>query len=417
MNKLASLGLIALAYGGITVMTATDAPRVKVSAEAKAAAKQADRAADALRKHDAGAVGFAEAAVAGAPRVADYRMLLGQSYLQAGRFLSAEQAFADTLELDDGNGSNASRAALNRALAQIATGDWQAARATLATYAGVIPAGDRGLAMALAGDTAGAVALLTQVARSAAASPKVRQNLALAYALAGQWQVARVVASADMSPAEVDARIEQWAAFAQPTAASDQVAGLLGVRAAADGGQPAALALNPAAPGAAVMAVATVVSAPVAVASVAPVKAGIVFAPRREVVQALPTTMIASESGPIKIGASTRVASKPMRAAASPADGTWFVQIGAYDNAGVAKDAWGRAQRRFAGFAGRTANAMTFKAGGASYYRLSVGGFARADANRACRQYKARGGDCFVRAGAGDQVASWAKPGVQVAAR
>ena len=414
MNKLASLGLIALAYSGITVMTATDAPRVKVSAEAKAAARQAERAADALRNHDAGGVVVAaEAAVAWAPRVAAYRMLLGQGYLQSGRFRSAEQAFADTLQLDDGNG----KAALNRALAQIATGDWQAARATLATYAGVIPAGDRGLAMALAGDTAGAVTLLTQVARSAAASPKIRQNLALAYALAGQWQVARVVASADMSPAEVDARIEQWAAFAQPTAASDQVAGLLGVRAAADGGQPAALALNPAAPAAAVAAVAPAVSALVEVASVAPVRAGIVFAPPREVVQALPARLIAPSSGLIKVAASAGMVAKRMRTTAASASGTWFVQIGAYDNVGVAKDAWGRAQRRFAGFAGRTPNAMNFKIGGASYYRLSVGGFARADADRACRQYKARGGDCFVRAGAGDQVASWAKPGVRVAAR
>lgn len=412
-SNLAQLGLIGLAYGGIMVMSAADAPRGTVSAEAKAAAKQADKAGRALVNHQSD-VGAAEQAVALAPRDAGYRMLLGQSYLQAGRFQSAAQAFGDTLQLSGGNGPSAGRAALNLALAQVASGDWQAARRTLAAH-GEIPAADRGLATALAGDTAQAVQMLTDVARSPASNPKVRQNLALAYALAGQWQAARMVASTDLSPADVDARLEQWAAFAQPRAASDQVAALLGVRPQADAGQPVALALNTPVPPA----------APVAVASAAPMVVpvaaapGVRFAAPHEVVQPLATQLasapiIERAAGPIKVAARGAVA----RAVVKPTSGSWYVQLGAFDNAAVAKDAWGRAQRRYTAFRSHQPQGMSFTKGNATFYRLSVGGFARADAVGACRSYRARGGVCFVRAGAGDQMASWLGKGrVQVASR
>ena len=42
-------------------------------------------------------------------------------------------------------------------------------------------------------------------------------------------------------------RLLEWATFARPTAAWDQVAGLLGVKPAFDAGQPVALALAPSA--------------------------------------------------------------------------------------------------------------------------------------------------------------------------
>ena len=41
----------------------------------------------------------------------------------------------------------------------------------------------------------------------------------------------------------------------------------------------------------------------------------------------------------------------------------------------------------------------------------------RSQADALCQHYRAAGGACFVRAGAGDQVASWSRKGVQVAAR
>ena len=65
---------------------------------------------------------------------------------------------------------------------------------------------------------------------------------------------------------------------------------------------------------------------------------------------------------------------------------------------------------------------MSFRTDKGSFYRLSVGGFARGDADAMCRRYRATGGVCFVRAGAGDQVAQWLRPGgdrggVQLASR
>lgn len=445
-TKFLMAGLSALVLGGPMVGCAANGNGVASASDragalaAKSAASDAGRAQSALAKNNGqAAIGFAESAVALMPRSAEYRQLLAQSYMQGGRFASATQAYGDVLSLSPGNG----KAALNLALSQVATGDWQAARATLTTYAGVIPAGDRGLALSLSGDTAEGIAVLTALARSPASTAKVRQNLALSFALAGNWQAARVVAAADLAPGDVDARLEQWAAFAQPARASDQVAGLLGVRAVQDGGQPVALALNtapvanPAAPDAepqALAAVAPVAGAPVAVApaAVAPVAvamtappvsnglASITYGPRQEVVQALPAVLL-RPTGAMKVA----LASRPAAAAAAvadtarkPAAGNWFVQLGAFDSAGVAKDAWGRATRRFAAFAGHTPNGMSFRAKGEEFYRLSVGGFSRADADTVCRQYRARGGTCFVRLNAGDQMAQWVrKTGMQLASR
>ncbi|WP_425230290.1 SPOR domain-containing protein [Sphingomonas sp.] len=433
-SKLASVGLFALAYGGIFAMTAADGPRDRITPEQRAAQHQADEGARALTRHDAAsAIVAAEQAVTLAPREAAYRLLLGQSYLQAGRFASAAQAFTDTLALDGGSGAINGKAALNLALMQVASGDWQAARRTLGSHRDTVPVSDRGLALALAGDTEGAVALLTEVVRSPQATPKARQNLALAYALGGQWQAARVVAAVDMSPADVDARMLEWAAFAQPQAASDQVAGLLGVHPVADNGLPATLALNTPAPVAApgqaeaVQVAAAVEPAP-ATAAAAPQPVPVAFGAPHEVVQPIAVQpagapLITPPAGPSRVrvqagSASVRTASAAPAAAHAMAGGAWFVQLGAYANAGVAHDAWGRARHRYAGFAAHQPQGVSFRRGTATFYRLSVGGFARTDADRACRAYKARGGDCFVRAGAGDQVASWARGGgVQMAAR
>lgn len=428
-TKFVMTALSALMLGGSMVGCAANGGAVATASDragalsAQSAAKDAGRAQSALAKKDGqAAIGFAESAVAMMPRSAEYRLLLAQSYLQGGRFASATSAYRDALELSPSNG----KAALNLALAQVATGDWQAARMTLATYEPVIPASDRGLALSLAGDTANGIAVLTTLARSPDTSAKVRQNLALSYALAGNWQAARVVAAADMAPADVDARLEQWAAFAQPARASDQVAGLLGVRAVQDGGQPVALALNTAPVAQAMAAVDAPVAVAVAESPVATETAGgfaeVAFGPRQEVVQMLPPTTL-RPAGPMKVALAQAPAARvvqqaPTATARKPAAGSWYVQLGAFDSAGVAKDAWGRATRRFAAFAGHAPNGTTFRANGAEFYRLSVGGFSQADANSVCRQYRARGGACFVRASAGDQMAQWArKSGMQLASR
>ena len=453
-HTLAGVGATALllgafAAGGVTVAGQHNA--------AEQAAAVAGKAAKALAKSDAvRAVALAENAVTLAPRDAGYRMLLGQSYLKAGRFVSAGQAFADVLTLSGDNG----KAALNLALTQIAQGQVELARATLTDHAAAIPARDRGLALALAGDANGGVELLMAAARAPDADARTRQNLALTLALAGRWNDARTVVGSDVTSDEANKRIMAWIEFAKPKGPSDQVASLLGVKAVEDGGQPVALALvAPAAdapvavaeaapapepvvaeptPAPVEIAAAVPAAEPAPVAEAAPTVAvaapaaevaqaavlapglapQVIFAARQEVVQPLPVA--AARVRPARLIAAKGAFKAPVAAsvAAVPAKGNWFVQLGAYDSAGVAKDAWRRATRRYAALSAHTPAGMAFKAQGGAFYRLSVGGFARPDAVSLCRSIRARGGSCFVRTGAGDQIAQWVKPAkVQTAAR
>lgn len=199
-------------------------------------------AQDAVQKGAfAKALTLAERAVELAPRDAGYRMLLADLYLKNGRFLSADNAFADVLSLDTGN----SRAALSRALALIAQGKTGEASIELDRLSTTAAPADVGLAFALAGQAQRAIEMLEPAARAPEATGRVRQNLALAYAMAGEWQKARTIAAQDLSPAELGARLEQWAAFATPSAPHAQVAALLGVTPVADTGQPVRLALAP----------------------------------------------------------------------------------------------------------------------------------------------------------------------------
>lgn len=427
--SVALLAGTAIVGASIADATAREQSRAEKHGRAEYAAAQA---ALAKGKYDL-AIRHGEAAVADQPQAEAYRMTLAQSYLKAGRFTSARDAFADVLTLDDGNG----KAALDYALAQIATGDWAGARKTLDAHAASIPVGDRGLAMALAGDPASAVELLGAAARSPAADAKVRQNYALSLALAGRWREAQTVVAMDVAPADVARRILDWSTFSRPTSASDQVATLLGVTSVVDAGRPAALALNvaPHGDGPALASAAPIdtympkapdqsaaepVAKPVAVAAVAethalvgPSIAGVVFAERKEVVQPLPVAVAAVSS---KRAAGQVTLPKLMAAARAPAPGKFVVQLGAFHDAGVAHDAWGRMSRRYAAFAGHVPQGMSITSGGRSFYRLSVGGFARGDAVAMCLKYRASGGACFVRSGAGDQVAMWAK-GKELASR
>lgn len=437
LRAIAGLGLSAFLLGG-TMVGCTHGGQIASAgtrsdaAIARQATSSADKAKSLIAKGDATkAVSFAETAVALRPQDAGYRALLGQAYLKAGRFASAHAAFADVLSLTPGDG----RAALNLALSQIAEGDWAAARETLSDNARAIPAADHGLALALAGDPAGAVALLVSAVRSPDADVKARQNLALALALSGRWKDAREVAGMDLAPIEADKRIVEWMGFAQPVAASDQVAALLGVRPVEDPGQPVALALKAAGPAEAPVALAalepvaetpaTFVEAPQTVAaprSEMSETSGVQFAARREVVQDLPGAVpqTISSQGAFKtlVAAPMLAAHRAARTLATPERGAFYVQLGAFDSASVAKDAWDRAQRRYTALSKHEPTGMTFETGARSFYRLSVGGFARADANALCGAYRARGGACFVRAGAGDQMALWLRPDrVQLAAR
>ena len=443
-------GLSALALGGVAVAGmasqglgisafAADAPSArKAASEAKVARK-----ALAKRQGDK-AVLHAELAVANDPTNAQYRALLGQSYLLAGRFASASQALSDALTLNPQDGA----VALNLSLAKIAQGDWAGARAMLQANAERIPASDRGLAFALAGDPVTAVDILMPAARDASATAKTRQNLALSMALTGRWKEAAEIASMDMSPDQLQTRIAEWMQFARPANAYDQVASLLNVRPVQDEGQPVALALSQQ-PNVAVAAAAPAPSsvdqfmpgapadAPAVVADAAPVEAPaeaapepvqvagtgpqVVFGARSETVQpvaarAVAPTRPAKSAKPVRVA--KPAAEKPvLTAQAARQPGRYYVQLGAYANPAVARDGWARYSRRVPALAGVTPQGMNVSTRAGNFYRLSVGGFARQDAAALCGQVKARGGICFVRAQAGDQVAAWIKGRTQVASR
>jgi Flp pilus assembly protein TadD len=434
--------------------------------------KQLAIAADAAAKANAalasqnyrGAVKAAEMAVEYAPRDASYRMLLGQAYLGAGRFASAETSFADSLKLSPDN----SRAALNLALTEIAQGKRDEALSTLGDYREKLAVSDYGLAVGLAGDVEMAIASLEGAVRAGGADAKTRQNLALSYALAGRWSNARVMAMQDLSGSDVNDRIAQWASFVRPGSSYDQVASLLGVKPVGqDEGQPSRLALNmgsneqlalvepevvapapvqtaavePAAP---VFETAPSAAAPVpvmAAAAAAPVSSGLRMGERREVVQPLPANyamvkapvariakpapVIRAATAPAKqqliVPKSKAVMPAIVAAAVQPKPrgveaGKFVVQLGAFQNASVSRDAWKRMSGRFGLAAYDPANSAA-KVNGASFVRLSVGGFAtRAEALGICTRIQRSGGTCFVRGNLGDAPAQWVQRGMPKAA-
>ena len=73
-----------------------------------------------------------------------------------------------------------------------------------------------GLALTLAGRPADAIPVLEAAAREQGADATVRQNLALAHALAGDWTEARTIASQDVPADKLDGRIHQWMQLASP---------------------------------------------------------------------------------------------------------------------------------------------------------------------------------------------------------
>lgn len=393
----------------------------------KIAARAAVRANKLMKIQDyGGAVASAETAVAYQPHDPSYRLLLGQAYLSAGRFTAAETSFSDTLRLMPDN----SRAALNLALTEIAQGKRDAALSTLTDYRDKMAAADYGLAVGLAGDIETAMRVLETAARGSGADAKTRQNLALVYALAGKWSHARVYLAQDLAMNDADARIVEWMRFVKPTSSYDQVASLLGVNPVQDTGQPTRLALNSVAtPGVAVAALvpssvpeqAPIIETPVAAYEApAPVTPALVMADRREIVQPLPVVV---QVAPVGMKAAKQVVAptaKPSPSFTSVVrvkprsfeSGKFVVQLGAYDNAGVSRDAWRRLSSRYSLTGFDPANSAV-RVGGASYVRLSVGGFiTRAEANGVCTRIRNAGGSCFVRGLLGDAPAQWVQRGM-----
>jgi Flp pilus assembly protein TadD len=377
------------------------------------------------------AVARAEKAVERNAQSASLRSELGRAYLQAGRFNSAATAYDDAMRLGD----SSAHTALGLALAMIGAGNGREAIAILDDWRESIPASDLGLALSLAGDSSRGVAILTDGLRSGDNSPKLRQNLAFAYALDGRWREARTMMEQDVSADQIDARISNWAMQAKPDDYQRRVAGLLGVPVRKDPGLPAYLALGntagveqAAAESAAVqpqIAAAQADSAPAlsAIEYAQPAPA-IAVAPAEDTSQpAVANYEPTPVSGPVvqntfansfPAPAVEQQSTAPVQRAARPArtvrfelpkakptivrNGSHLVQLGSFSSPQGARRGWGI-------LAAKNPRLREFRmvitpavVRGKNFWRVAAAGF---DANAAagmCSSVKSRGGACFAYA-------------------
>lgn len=389
----------------------------------------ATKAQLALAANDvASAIPLAERAVERSPQDAGYRALLGNCYLAAGRFQSAEAAYRDALTIY----ANQPQVVLKLALVQIAQGKNDEAKLLLAEARGLLDVADSGLALALAGDPEGAIAVLEPAARAVGADARTRQNLALAYAFAGDWTQAKTVAAQDVPGDQLDARIQQWMVLSKPARSSDQVAALIGIQPVAnDPGQPTRLALNK---GSDVREAAAepIGEVPAGLTSTATVELPPAAAPAAEPVAVQtaeavppppPPPYVAPE--PIEQAVAAPVALHDARPALSPAavrlsdplpvvrkaaapraangKSRAVVQLGAYSSRERVAAAWSKVSGKHGKLKSYVPVTARFSGAQGTVYRLAVRGFAsNQEATNLCASLKRAGGSCFVRAVSGD---------------
>jgi Flp pilus assembly protein TadD len=386
------------------------------------------RAQAALQQGDvATAVSLAERSVEKSPTDAAFRALLGNAYLAAGRFRSAEAAFADAMAMYPGQAG----VPLKLVLSQVAQGRSDAAAQTLDRFAQVISPADAGLALALAGRPGSAIEMLELAARSGDADARVRQNLALAHAIAGDWARARQIAAQDLAGDQLEQRMAEWATFARPGTPATQVASLIGVKApaAADTGMPERLAIRSQGEGQTTRSAEAFVPAPApplaapaesVVASMDPVQAPVMA-------EAQPVTLAAAEvpaaTAPdvaamvdslraerVRLSGSLPKVAELRRAAAKRFSASQaVVQLGAYATEAGVKAGWSQIARRHRGLTSYVPASARFAGARGTVYRLSLRGFASdGEARRLCMQLKSNGATCFVRNAAGDSPVRFA---------
>lgn len=379
---------------------------------------QASKSQDKLDR----AVERAERVVERDPHNVAARIALADAYLEAGRFDSAATTYNDALALGD----TSARTSLSLALADIGSGHDREAVAILDNAGDSLPASDLGLALALAGETSRGVAILADALRNGEDTPKLRQNLAYAYALDGRWREARVMAAQDVPANQLDARISQWAMQGKPEDFQKRVAGLLGAPVRSDAGQPSSLALNDA-PASAwpnsasaepagelppvdqpssyafsqPVQSAPAQAVPVETAPVSAVSFAAAFAEpeaadepnyvSRPVVQSVPARRIAKEAS----AAQSVVHSS---AAKSAADCTHLVQLGSFSSEANAQRAWKI-------FVGRNPELKNYEltitpavVRGKNFWRVAAAGFDRRAATGLCSNVKSRGYGCIAYA-------------------
>lgn len=409
-----SLARRALLLAGAAAAVSLTAGCAGSSAPKSASAKPAR----AATKSDQ-AVARAELAVQRDPKSAAARAELGQAYLAAGRFQSATTALDDAMALGDNSG----RTALALALAKIGSGRQREAIALLDDWRSEIPAGDLGLALALAGDAGRGTTILADAVRNGESTPKLRQNLAYAYALDGRWAEARLMAAQDVPAAELDQRLAVWALSALPDRNQDRVAGLIGAPLRTDPGQPAALALNLDSPAQqlAVQAAPAVqpASEPAAAAPVAELPPVAQAAAPSVLEQNLAAQTRPAPAQPVRVRAGTPRPSvavafadtaPPQRVVrtASPVPaakpriatgGTHLVQLGSFASPQGARRAWGIFVKRSPGLSSYRMTITAATVNGRQFWRVAAAGLTGRDAAVGlCSQVKARGGACFAYA-------------------
>ncbi len=384
------------------------------------------------------AVSHAEAAVLAEPRNVAHRVMLGAAYLEDGRFVSAETSFAEAMEL----GSTDSRIVVSRALAQIAIGRSEDALILLKDWQDAIDPADLGLAFALAGEPGRGVHVLGNALRSGQDTSKIRQNLAYAFALNGDWRDARLMAANDVPADQLGDRMSEWASHTLPGAYTARVAGLLGVEVQADPGRPVMLALDnnlsvpqmaaevsgdselPAVPERdlppalaglpASMKAQEVDIAPLTpvelannefmtpaqpveqVAIVTPVaKAPALQAPTPKA-PVMQTPVRTARAAATVVTPSKRLAPSNTSAAAQLADGEHYAQLGSFYTEADAKRAWKIFQSRYAALADKQMVITKAKVRGKLYYRVSAADLAASSAQALCSTVKDSGHGCFA---------------------
>lgn len=453
MKVAASSLIVAVTMVGCTSTGGSNRPAIASGKAAGQATKFAEQADKAMQKkqYDKALVA-AERAVSLQPDNGAYRTILGRAYLASGRFTSAETAFDDALTL----GNADARTIISLALIKIANGKSGMARTLLNDHRSALPAADYGLAIAMAGETAEGVLVLSDAIRDVNAGAKVRQNLAYAFALDGRWREAKLMASQDLAPEIVNQRISAWAQMAQSGQEAQRVSALIGVTPVSDSGMPSQLALRTAnepvemASSGPVSNQVDTESAtsgePLEIASfiqpngvaednvkVVPVAAsgatGVEFVVEDKsapVIHAskVPVRKAATVSAPPSAGSDTKSMIRKVAAVAPiiPYEGTsaFEVQLGAYESAAIAKDAWQRMAARNSQIAAFPVINSTATVKGKLYHRLSISGFGeRNAANQMCASIKAQRGQCFVRtATPGAKPQKWAvSKRMQIASR
>lgn len=395
----ASTAMAAALLGGCATNAA---PRADLSAS------QAE-AALASGKH-AKAIDQAEAAVLADPRNPSYRALLGQTYLEAGRFASAATSFDDAVALGDQSG----RTALSLSIAMMGQGRQAEAAALLNAREDDLPAADVGLALALAGQPDRGIHLMSNAIRAGRNDAKIRQNLAYAYALAGRWREARLMAAQDVPADQVGERIEQWASTVQPEAWQQRIAGLLDVPVGvADAGQPVHLALANS-PSAEQLAGVSAEPAELEVADELPALAVAPAPVQPELPAVVPaplpatfqTAFTAPTPAPVaqdaqrfaEVAAPRPAAASAAVAPAAAASSTHLVQLGSFSSEQSARRAWDIYVKRYPELSGHQMVISEAVVRGKNFWRVSAAGYDRGSSSAMCGKVKSRGDGCFAYA-------------------